>query len=1088
MKKSLLFSLILLFVSTFTVYGQSTISGKVTDAGDGTPIPGVNVVVKGTTTGGTTDIDGKYQVKVPAGAKVLVFSYVGYEDQEVEIGNQTTINVSLKADVTALEEVVVTAIGLEANKRDLGYSVQNVNADEVAKSMETNMVSALSGKVAGVQIISSGGSPGASAQVRIRGNTTIGGNNSPLFVVDGIPIDNSNFTTADAPEDARSNLGSGGVTNSNRAIDINPDDIESITVLKGPAATALYGLRAGNGAVIIQTKRGKKGEKAKIRFSTSFTADRVNKLPELQDLYAQGTAEVDANNNWVPTFSGPMTGAFTGTSWGPLLSDLRYANEASMWDRNGLIVPAGDARATNRVVNAYDNLGDFFQTGTTLNNNLSFSGGTAKTSYYIGIGNTQQTGIIPNSEFERTSIRATINTDLSEKLSAMVTANYINSGGNRVQQGSNTSGVMLGLLRTSPSFDNSNGFGSDGADNPAAYSFPDQGGLPRAYRGILGTRAIYDNPFWTVNKNTMEDNVNRIIGNASLSYKITPWLKASYKIGIDQYSDSRKFKNDIGSGSFAAGQVVNHQINSRDLNSDFILQMTKDFGDDISVSALIGHNYYRKDIENNRTEGQGLASRGFFNLASASTIIATELPQQKQLYGVYTDWRVSYKDQFFLGFTGRQDYTSTLSEENNSFFYYSVSGGWAFTETLGLSANDILPYGKIRISYGKVGNDAPIYATYSGFGQSRVRDGWTTPNGVLFPSLGTNAFQSNQILGNPNLEPEFTSTFEIGADLRMFKGRVTADITYYNAVTENLILSTTLPFSTGYQQTAQNAGRISNKGIEAVISATPIKTSNLTWDVGINFSTFENIVEEMAPGLPFIRIDPFGTQRIAEGETYGIFFGSRFLRDGNGNMVIDPGTGLPLEDPQEGVLGDPIPDFTVGLRNSITYKGFNLSFLFDFRQGGDVYNGTKGVLYTFGMHQDTEDREDLVVFDGVKGQLDAEGNWQATTTANDVQVRKGLFYQNYGFVNLTELTIEDGSWIRLRELGLSYELPSAILDKTPVSQATIRLSARNLFLITDYTGIDPETNLTGDASNVLGYDYFNNPNTRSFGAALTLTF
>ncbi len=1089
MKRKLLV-LVLACSFGFTTIGLAqdrTLSGRITASEDGSPIPGANVLEKGTSNGTVTDFDGNYKITVPDGT-TLVFSFIGYESIERQIGANSVIDIGLVSDITQLSEVVVTAIGLEANKRELGYSIQTVEAEEVSRSGETNLVAALAGKAAGVQVISSGGTAGAAAQIRIRGPKTIIGNNSPLFVVDGVPIDNSSFTTADSPEDAVSDLGSGGVNNSNRAIDINPNDIGTMTILKGPAATALYGIRAANGAIIITTKRGSKtGGKPKISFSTSATFDTVNKLPDLQREYAQGNPDelVEGSGVFIPTFMGPMTGSFTGFSWGPRISDLRYSGTPSMWDRNGTIVLSTDPSATNRVANAYDNTGNFFETGVTLNNHISVSGGNEGVTYYLSAGRMNQTGIIPNTNFARTSFKATVSAKLTDKLKTTFSANYINSGGKRSQNGSNTSGVMLGLLRTTPTFDNRNGV--DPSKNPSAYQFED--GRPRAYRGLLGDRAIYDNPYWTVNKNFLTDKVNRMIGFGQVSYDFTDWFTTTARLGIDTYSDFRKFRNDIGSGTLPAGQVVNHTINSSDITADVLGTISKNLSDELSINATVGWNYYQKQIDNRRDDGIGLASRGFFNMASASAVSSVERPLKRQLYGVYADARFSYKETFFLNLTGRNDWSSTLPESNNSFFYPAAAIGWAFTESFDLG-DSFLPYGKLRVSYGRVGNDAQFALTNSGYSQARVRDGWTSPNGVIFPALGTNSFIPDALLGNHELKPEFTTTFEIGTDLRFWGGKITADITYYRSLSEDVINLVDISRASGFLQRAINTGEIENKGIEIALNATLVESGSFSYDLGLNFNKFTTIVNEIAPGLDVITIDPFGTQRIQVGEPFGIFFGTRFLRDDQGRMVIDPTDGMPLQDPVDGKVGDPTPDFTLGIRNTFNYKGLQLSFLLDIRQGGDVYNGTSGVLNNFGVGAETLDRNDVVVFPGVL----ADGNGNPTDQINTMQVVKGgtdggtNYYQNYGFVNLDELTVQDGSWVRLRDLNVSYNLSSNTMSSLPFESVRIGFSARNLFLITDYTGIDPETNLTGDASNVIGYDYFNNPNTRSYGVNLNITF
>ena len=635
---------------------------------------------------------------------------------------------------------------------------------------------------------------------------------------------------------------------------------------------------------------------------------------------------------------------------------------------------------------------------------------------------------------------------------------------------------MLGLLRTSPNF-----------DNGAGYLFED--GSQRSYRG----GSIYDNPYFTVNKNFTTDDVNRIIGYSQLSYDAFPWLNFTYRIGVDTYSDERLFRNDINSSSVQVGQAINQTINSKDINSDFLMTIKKDVSESIGLNFTVGHNYFSKDVSINRIDGQGLASPGFFNIASATAVNVSEGVTRRKLYGVFGTLTLNIAEELFLNLSARNDWSSTLPEANNSFFYPAASIGWDFTNTFNID-NPVFSYGKLRASWGQVGNDAPFAVTNNGFSQSRVRDGWTNPQGVIFPALGINAFNPNFLLGNDQLKAETTTTFEVGADLQFFNGRVGLDVTYFDATTTDAILNIDIPSASGWQQRAVNSAELRNSGIEAALTANIISSGAFNYDATLNFTRIRNQVEKLAEGIPFITIDPFGTQRIAEGEPYGIFYGTRFLRDDQGRVVINPDDGIPFEDPNEGIVGDPNPDFLLGFRNTFSYKGFRLSFLLDIRRGGDVYNGTKGVLNNFGVGAETLDRNETVVFDGVLGQVQDDGTVVPTEQVNTMEVVKGgtdggtNFYMNYGFVNLTELTIEDGSWIRLRDLSLNYDLPSQWLDSSPFRGVSVGFIARNLFLITDYTGIDPETNLTGASSNVQGYDYFNNPNTKSYGVSVGLTF
>ncbi len=1050
---------------------EQMISGKITSSEDNSTIPGASVQIKNEQQGTITDLDGNFSISASS-TDTLVISFIGMTTKEIVVGDQTTINVALDPENRLLETVKI-AVGMESDKRKLAYSVQNVAGDELIKANEVNLISGLGGKMAGVQVTSSGGTPGAAAQIRIRGNKSIQGSNSPLFVIDGIPIDNSTFNTEDSPETATANQGSAGVQNSNRLIDINPDDVETMTVLKGPAATVLYGIRAANGAIVITTKKGRKNSKPKIGYTFGYNADRVNKLPDLQNTYGQGAT--------IDTYSAAQDGSTNPFSWGPRISDLRYASDATTpWDPNGYVVLASDPRASDRVAQTYDNPDLFFQTGHTFRNSINVQGGTDAVTYYFSIGRLDQTGIIPNSRFARTSLKATTTAQLTKKLSLSTSANFIRTDSRRVQNGSNVSGVMLGLLRTPASFDNSAGYWLPGSGETQQ----------RSYRG-----GIYDNPFFTVNENFATDEVNRFLGYLQLNYFLTDWLSFKYRVGADTYGDDRIFRGAIGSSGAPNGEVIDMQVRNSTYNTDFIVNFNKKFNA-VTVDVSVGHNFFDNDVHIQRVVGNGLAFPEFFNISSASSVLSTENIEKRRLHGFYLTATVDYEGQFFINLSGRNDRSSTLPLENNSFYYPAISAGWDAVQTLNLTS-PMLNYGKIRVSWGQVGNDPGFALTRNRFKQAEVYDGWTLGSGVSFPGFGTNGFESNGILGNNELKAEITTTIEFGTDLRLYKDRIGLDLTYFNALTEDALLNVTIPFSSGYSERTLNSAIIRNKGIEAVLTAEIVRKKDFVYEASANFTRLRNEVERLAPDLEVIRLDPFGSQRVVAGHPFGTFFGTQFLRDDAGNMVIDRATGLPFADPEEGVVGDPNPDFLLGLRNTFSYKGFTFSFLLDIRQGGDVYNGTKGVLNFFGRGAETLDREDRIVFDGVLGDRNEDGSITITGEANDIEIVKGgtaaggtnpNFYTNYGFVNLTELNIEDGSWMRLRDVSINYQIPAKWLEKVPFGAASVTLSARNLFLITDFTGIDPETNLSGSSSNVFGYDYFNNPNTRSYGVNVNVTF
>jgi len=968
----------------------------------------------------------------------------------------------LVPDAIDVGEVVVTAVGIEANKAALGYSIENVNPDDVVAAKETNLVNALSSKVAGVVVTSSSGSPGASANIRIRGNTSINGSNSPLFVVDGVPIDNSS-----------SGNGTAGVDNSNRAVDLNPNDIASMTVLKGPAATALYGIRAANGAIIVTTKQGKMG-KPKIQFSTSVAVDEINKFPEMQNEWSQGRPV-----GGVATWRGPET--FEGFSWGPAISSLEYDGDSEyLFDSRGSLVPTGTGNG--QPAQAFDQT-DFFRRGYTIDNNVSVNGGTDNLKYFFSAGHLYQQGVVPNADFARTTFRMNLNMDLNDRLSLGASGSYINSGGNRIQRGSNLSGVMLGLLRNTPTFDMGNGkIGQAAADDRSSYLLPD--GSQRSYRA-----GIYDNPYWTVNKNPFNDDVNRVIGNINLQYKLNDWMNVMYKIGIDQFSDERLFAQDINrsyNGATRDVGTVNQQTRtSRNVNHDLIVTMNRDINQDLKMTGTFGFNYWQRNFTTKAAAGQTLAVPDFYNIANARDITAFEAVSERKLSGLYGNINLAYKNQLYLNLSGRNDWSSTLPSANNSFFYNAVSVAWTVTETFDIKSS-IMDYMKLRASYGSVGNDAPLFATTSYFNvATNTGDGFI--GGTQFPAFGATAFERSTQLGNDQLVPETTTTIEFGADMDLFEGKVGLDITYYDAETTDQIISVQVPASTGFTNLVQNAGVISNKGWEIQASWNVMSRNDFNWDLTGNWTTYESIVEELAPGLESIALAGFTStsSRVVAGEPFGAIYGAAFQKDDQGRTLVDA-NGYPIQDPNVQVVGDPNPDWTAGIRNTFTYKDFSVSALIDIRQGGDVWCGTCGIINYFGTSKETGDlRDQTFVYPGVLA--DGSANTTAVPYADPANGLGGNFWVRYGFGGLSEQNVQDAGWVRLRELTVAYQVPQSVLTALKISSAKISLTGRNLWLSTDYTGVDPETNLTG-ASNGFGLDYFNMPNTRSYALTITANF
>jgi TonB-linked SusC/RagA family outer membrane protein len=1015
------------------------VTGKVTSSDDGTPLPGVSVFIKGSQTGTVTDADGRYTINAPSGTSILVFSFIGYKAIELPIDARSAIDVAMESDITQLSEVVVTAFGIAQEKKALIAATQEVSSKEILLSKETNMVDALNSKVAGVQVTRQAGSAGAASNIVIRGQSSISGQNQPLFVVDGIPINNS----------ARTNSPGAGVDVSNRGIDINPNDIESMNVLKGPAATALYGIQAASGVVIITTKKGSRSEtrNVKVDFSSNFSMDRIMNYFPVQMQYAQGDRGVYNTS--------------TFAHFGPPLTTLRYdgatTNPAN--PRGNIVDMNHPAAVANAYVTAVDNQEKFFQTGKTFDNNLSVSGGNKNGSLYLSLGNYTQTGIIPKNEFQRTSIKVTGESSLRDNLRVIGSATYVYSNSTRFGRGDNFADVVQGTVRTPPSFDNSAGY----------FLLPN--GSQRSFRSNSP-----DNPYWTINKNPFTDDVNRMIGYMQAIYDPLPWLNIMYRVGTDVSSDQRDqhwARGSFGGDALPGGRVLQDSYNDRILNSDLLVTATKKL-DDFNFSVMVGHNYFSSSAKRQYFDGRNLAIDGFYNISSATeSLVQIQRVDRKKTAAALGRLSVDYKNFLFLEVTGRNEWTSTLEKPNNSFLYGSAGLGFVFSEALAIDQG-ILSFGKIRGSYAEAGRDAPPYSNQTFYNKASVSGVWG--GGINFPIAGSGVggFELNNQAGNDKLRPERNKSTEVGAELRFIQNRIGFDVTYYRQVNVDQIIAGPVPGSTGFTTKMINSGEIENKGWEIVATGRPL-TGDLKWDISVNFTRNRSKVLE----LPVERIarDGFGNLRpiLIAGDSYGVFYGTAFLRDANGNMIVNE-QGYPQMDLSgDKKIGDPQPDWLMGLRNTLAYKGFSLTFLWDFRKGGDVANVTMNWQRAQGVPDFALDRSHMVIFKGVR----SDGSVNTTPVVID----ELTYYNNAaGNRNIAERFVEDGSWVRLRDASLSYSLPKSLVTKLRLRSVDVSVYGRNLLLFTGYSGIDPETNYTVNSS--IGVDAFGTPTTRSFGVSL----
>jgi TonB-linked SusC/RagA family outer membrane protein len=1084
MKKNLLFILFWLSLAIHAMGQTRTISGTVKAKSDGQPIPGVSVKAIGGSAGASTNGMGAFTITINDNTKSIVLTSVGYTSQTVSVEGLSVINVLLADDSKQLGEVVVTALGIKRETKALGYSAQGVKGSDLTKADQGDVLKSLSGRIAGVRVTSSSGTPGAATYIQLRGANSLTGNNQPLFVVDGNPINNSQNASGDPADGTNTVLE--GATNSNRGSDVDPNDIESVTVLKGPAAAAIYGIEAANGAIVITTKRGKAGQ-TQVDFNTGVSFDVVNRMPKLQ-------------NQWVKGDQGILSsfGSSNRLSWGPHVRDLSWTGVPNEYDSHGDVVLNSDPRAKIPFV-PYDNLNNFFRTGSTFTNSVALSGGNEKATYRTSISNVYANSIVPLQHFQRTSVSFAGDLKISEKLKMSSNVNYIASDGSMPQQGSNVSGIMLGLTRTPISFDNSNG--RKDAKDPSAYQLSN--GLVRSYRN-----GIYDNPYWTINKNPYTTYLSRLLANIQVDYDLGKGFSAMYRGGIDTYQDNHHQYYEIQSGAAPGGKIYDDRYTYRSLNSDLILSYTKQLTEKLRFDGKAGGNLYSRKMNQLYVQGDGLSAPDYDNIYNAISLKSANLIMPYRKQGLYYDLNLSYDNILYFETTGRNDWTSTLPTKRNSFFYPSANVSFVLSELAGLKGSKGLSFAKIRASVAQVGKDPLPFLTNSFYVPTTIKDGYTT--GISFPSNGIPGYFLDKNLGNPDLKPEKTTAYEVGTQLQFFNNRLGLDITGYYSKGKDLIVKAPIAGSTGYQFITLNSGSVSNKGLEVQITGTPVKTNNFEWTSFLNYSMTRSKVLTLADGVQQITLNGFTGVVVAQlpGKQAGIIYGGGYTRDAGGNIVIDDrpvanGGGYPIVDNNtQQQIGNPNPKFLMGLGNTLTYKGLSLYTLLDWKFKGDVWNGTRGSLAAIGTSDLTNNRNTNTVFKGVSGHLNSNGDLvhydgsgaevpgPGGVNTISVPLDQAWYTGNGGgFGSLNEAFIEDGSYIKLREISLSYDFKKifARMTKPFIKNMTAGLYARNIILWTPYHGVDPETSLTG-ASNAQGLDYFNNPGTSSYGLNLKFKF
>ncbi|TVQ67733.1 MAG: SusC/RagA family TonB-linked outer membrane protein [Balneolaceae bacterium] len=984
---------------------QTTVQGTVTDAESGEVLTGVNIVIAGTLEGTTTDLDGNFELTVPSLNETLVVSFIGYQRQRVAIDGRTTLDIKLAPELIIGDELVITAFGLERETKSLGYAIQQVRSDRIIESRQPNIINALQGQVAGVQITNSGGAPGASSMMLIRGGTSLSSDNQPLFVVDGIPIDNTTTGGLNSP-------------GSNRAIDINPADIESITILKGPSAAALYGQRAGSGAVVITTRRGAEG-RAIIDYSSTVSFDRVGNIPSLQSRYKQGEQGV---------FDPNATG-----SWGPAFQ-------------------SGET--------VYDNLGDFFQTAFTQNHDLSLSGGTATSRFYASASIMDQGGIVEhNNSFNRNSFRLTADTRAGSNLRLEGTASYVETDRNYVSQGS--AGGVMGALFWPRS------------DNMRDYL--NQDGTQRTITGS-------DNPYWgTINK-PFKSDVSRSMVVGSVFYDPFDFLNITYRLGTDRYTDSRENYQATGAMASMGGIITNSEINNQLTTSTLMVSTSRTFADAINTRLTVGHNLEMMERSVMSQTGQNFIDPNFPNINNVveQDRRTSRGETRRRLIGAFVDFDIDWKDMVFLNFRGRNDWSSTLPVNNRSFFYPAVSASVVLTEVMNELGYNIqgsaLSYIKLRGSWARVGKDAPPHILANTLATAT---NWFTVAPMGFIS------NVNNFYGNPSLKPEFTNSIELGADFRFLDERLGLDLSYYRTETDEQILGTRTPPSTSSFLAYLNGGSIRNEGVELILNTHPVRRSRFDWRLDLNFAKNTATVIDLPGTLDRVELsDSWAAFSVAQGSAFvdGPLFGinGRVWRtNDDGELLLDD-RGYPQVSPILEYIGNREPDWIGGMTNTFSYQTWSLSFTWDVRIGGKIFNATENALVRSGLSTKTLERGESKVFDGIV-ESTGQRNTQAVLLDQD-------YYTSLYALNGREF-VEDGTWYRMRFVTLSYAVPAQRLENLPISSLQFYVTGRNLLLFTNYSGVDPEVSGSGagvGGAGSFGFDNLGVPATRGFDFGLRL--
>jgi TonB-linked SusC/RagA family outer membrane protein len=1060
--------LFLLFCQVLLSAGaqQKTITGTVTGAEDRQPIIGCTVQLKGTVTGTITDLNGKYTLSIPQDGTTLVFSYIGMKTQEVLIAGRSVIDPILQSDVVGLAEVVVTALGISRDKKALGYAVQDVKNEEIVRTGNTDLAGAMQGKLTGIEIKPSSGMPGASSQIVIRGARSFTGNNTPLYIVDGMPVS----STADIQAGAGGNfslVGSGisGSDISNRAVDLNPADIESINILKGQAASALYGIRASNGVIIITTKSGKNNiiGKPVVSFSNTTSFSNVSRSPDYQTTYAQGLY-----GTYVPNSS---------MSWGPRIVDLPD-DPTYGGNNNGhpgkYFVPQlerGQIADPWVIPQVFNNWDSYYRTGLSLTNNINVSQATNDGSFALGVSQTSQDGIVPATGMDRWNAKASAERKFGRNFSAGFSTNFSKTDIDKLPSANDAS--LAGVL-SAPSSYNLKGY---------PYFVPGDPYTQIYYRSV----ASFDNPLWCAEHTVFSEKTDRFFGNGYINYSArlseSMNLKVRYQLGLDSYTTHYQDIFEYGHNA-STGLIDNYGISSSVVNSLFSADYDWKINNELNFSAMIGSEFNQGSYKTYSEHGESFNFGGWPHISNANIVTANETKNRDRSLGFFGSLSLDWKSLIFLQATGRNDIVSTMPTNNRTFFYPSVSLSLLASELEIIKRMKWISLAKLRVSYAEVGQAGSYQDNY--YTTPDYSGGWWSGSPILYPIGGINSYTPNNVQFDPKLKPQNTQSYEIGADLKFFNNRMGIDYAFSRQNVVDQIFSVPLAGSTGIRSMLMNGGRVHTLSHEVTLYMTPVVTKKFQWDINVNFSKIDNYVDALAPGVENIYIGGFTTPQVRAGigSTYPVIYGDSFLKNENGKLVVEDDPGSPYYGfPKTGepdVIGVVSPDFIMGGSTALTYKDWSLNALFEWKNGGQMYSGSNGLIDLYGMSAKTEDRVSTFIFDGVKP--DGTPNDIARGGPNDPGALQDLYSNVLG--NIDEFFIYDNSFVKLRELSLRYKPAKKLFNSVNLG---ITAFARNILIWTALPNFDPECS-QGNTNMGGAFERFSMPQVTSVGFSFDVTF